>query len=393
MPNYHAIQELIDCIHLNDGCNNKELLEKYISHKFNLLEQRSVFTCEDYSIRFSKAESKEFANVVISLSTLRKYDDKPFFVCVVTPRRNHLLLANSYMIDKASHSSQKLEANRIRGSILGSNILRHREGLDNIEANFTALFERHIRSGGFDGNIERIVANTHSIVGTKKALMFSDEDRNKILGAVNRSKTFWGSNEHKEIYADLKRRVENRRRLIRLASEIDNINVRGRLVEFIITGDSSDPLWLETMKALREHRTLPKFTTRDDLGDYSRDTASFHVKADIKSEMMNLSSNPKGYNVDKILDFLSEDKSVFCLFFVGIDEKEEGYRISIALCSMFDDVLLSSTRIQHHWAGKDTRGVAQFEGQGIRKILEKGPSKIDPHKALSFLQDLIDNKK
>lgn len=388
MYNSQLIRGLISDIHKFDGCNDKDFLETQIQSDFRLDLQRSVYTCRYFSIRFSKAESINFANVVISLSTLKKYDSIPFFVCVVTPKKNYLLLANTYLIDKASHSSSELRMDNIKGSILGSNIIRSKDGLDNIEDNFEKLFNNHVASGCFEGNLERIVENTGNIVGTKESVALSEEDRQKILDAVERSNTFIHSEAHDIVFNELKRRVNERVDLIKLASRIDNINVRGRLVEYIITGDDYDLLWGETMGALRNHQPLPHFSTRDDLGDYTRSIGQFHIKADIKSEMMSLSSNPKGYNVDKMLDFLSDDKSVFCLFFVGIDENK-GYRVSIAFCSMFDDVLLSNTRIQHHWSGRGTRGVAQFEGNGIKKILNDGPSYIDIEKSLKFLEELI----
>lgn len=390
MYNSKIIRRLITTIHELDGCNDKDLLKNKVFDDFHLTAIRSVLTCEDFSIRFSKAESINFANVVISLSTLRKYDDHPFFVCVVTPYKNYLLLANSYMIDKASHSSLKLRIDNIKGSILGSNIIREKDGIKNNEANFERLFSLHEQSGSFEGNIERIVENTHAIVGTKESSLISEEERKKILDSVYRSQEFSESPEYEDVYEDLRSRVEDRIELIKLASKYNNINLRGRLIEYIITGDENDPVWRKTMNDLRNNRSLSHFTTKDDLGDYSKITKNFNVKADIKSEMMNLSSNPKGYNVDKMLNFLTDDNSVLCMFFVGVDTETNGYKVSVALCSVFDEVLLNNTRIQHHWAGRGTRGVAQFNGIGIKTILERGSSKIDTDKAISFLEDLID---
>ena len=90
------------------------------------------------------------------------------------------------------------------------------------------------------------------------------------------------------------------------------------------------------------------------------------IYTDIKSKLMYLNSNPKAYNVDKFLECMSEENSVFLFYFIGINE--EGHYKS-ELCSVYDKKLIEATVLQHHWAGRATRGVAQFKGDALSKIL------------------------
>jgi hypothetical protein len=102
---------------------------------------------------------------------------------------------------------------------------------------------------------------------------------------------------------------------------------------------------------------------------------------------MFLSSNPKGYNIDKMLSFLASDKIVFLFYFIGIDSNRE---INTILVSLFDDVLIDATIILRHWAGRNSRGVTQFNGEMIKTIINGQKLIIDTSKAIEFIQKLID---
>jgi hypothetical protein len=55
------------------------------------------------------------------------------------------------------------------------------------------------------------------------------------------------------------------------------------------------------------------------LGDYTREFKKYMTETDVKTKIMILNSNPKAYNIDKMLEFLSTDKSIFMFYFVGLD--------------------------------------------------------------------------
>ena len=95
---------------------------------------------------------------------------------------------------------------------------------------------------------------------------------------------------------------------------------------------------------------------------------------------------PKGYNIDKLLSFLSEEKSVYLVFVVAIDEDRT---IQTRLCSMFNRQLLSGTRIIKHWAGRNSRGVTQYEGRVLEAIVEDFDSGIDYDASQDMITDFL----
>lgn len=107
----------------------------------------------------------------------------------------------------------------------------------------------------------------------------------------------------------------------------------------------------------------------------------------MKSKVLFLSSNPKGYNIDKLLSFLSAEKSVYLVYVVAIDQHQ---RIQTRLCSMFHHQLLSGTRRIRHWSGRNSRGVTQYDGRALEAIIENFDSGIDCEEAQSFLTACLD---
>lgn len=165
------------------------------------------------------------------------------------------------------------------------------------------------------------------------------------------------------------------------------MNIRGRLIEVLITSDEE-----ERNKLLRnieeiEH-FLPTYDTKNDLGDYVRNFADSDSYTDIKTKVLYLDSNPKAYNIDKFLKCMGNEKSVFMFFFVGIDETGI---VNTVLASVFHDKLQNTTFLQHHWAGRGTRGAAQFNGKIINELLygEQFENNINDNDSKSFLQKLL----
>ena len=157
-----SLNQLLEVLVSHHGINDKSKLATIVAARFGLTRDRSVFYCDDFAIRFSSAAGPNFSNTVLSLSNLKKVDHLPFLVCVVTPSENHVLLANTTMLRKISHSSQQLRVDNIRGSFNGSDILREFEGIDNLPANIERLFSIHAGLG-FEGNLVRLVEETNNI--------------------------------------------------------------------------------------------------------------------------------------------------------------------------------------------------------------------------------------
>lgn len=99
-----------------------------------------------------------------------------------------------------------------------------------------------------------------------------------------------------------------------------------------------------------------------------------------KSELVN--------SIDKFLKCMGNEKSVFMFFFVGIDETGI---VNTVLASVFHDKLQNTTLLQHHWAGRGTRGTAQFNGKTINELLydEQFENNINDNESKSFLQKLL----
>ena len=378
--------QLVDFIASYDGINDKAILSARVSDKFQLTKDRSVFYNQDFAVRFSSANAQSFSNTVLSLSNLRKFDHQPFFVCLVTPTQNYILLANSTFLKKISHSSQELRVNNIRGSFNGSDIVRDFEGIENVPDNFERLFAIH-EPIGFDGNLIRLVEATNNITPTGRKFEITNTARPILFGSPNRAKAFVESEEFVALKSELDGLVEKYRNEILLAALIENVNVRGRIIEYLIAGEDQR-LRQEIIQVLQKNeKGLPEFRTANELGDYHRIFDQFITETDVKTKIMVLSSNPKAYNIDKILKFLSEEQSVFLFYFVGIDPTRIANK---ALVSMFQEDLLDATITLKHWAGRNSRGVTQFEGKIIKSLIQKSRSNINLEKADAFLKKLVE---
>jgi hypothetical protein len=379
------LSNLIKFIQSHEGINDKDVLAQLICERFGCVRDRSVYYTSKFAIRFSKANSSSFSNTVLSLSTLQKYDDRPFIVCVCTPTANYLLLANSSFLKKISHSSHDLRVDNIRGSFNGSDIVREIDGIVNSPENFGILFAIH-HNITFDENLVRLVEATNDIVPTGEKFDVSKNDRLKnILEAPNRAIAFSSSHDYIDLHSDLDERTHKFENEILIASCIENVNIRGRIIEYIIAGD--DVLMREKLiDALVNRNEVPRLITRDGLGDYEKVYEEYHTETDIKTKIMVLPSAPKGYNLDKMLEFLAEDNTVFMIYLVGIDYRNK--TIKTKLISMFQETLIDSTVVQSHWAGRNSRGVSQFNGEAIKQIILKEDNVINREKAIIFLNKI-----
>ena len=379
MYNKDILDDLIYCVESAHGIADKSQLATQIQHRYHLTKDRSVFYCDWFAIRFCKASSRVFGNTVLSLSALQKYDDRPFVVCLVTPNQNYLMLANTTFLKKISHSSQELRMDNIKGSFNGSDIMRFYEDVANCSENFEYLFTSH-ENYSFEENLARLVEATNSIPPSGQRFVPSRVQMECIYNSVDRAISFLQSDEYSILDEDLKNRVREVSSEIAIASFIPNVNLRGRIIEYLIT--ESGTLHSTLIQALHSGAPLPAIFTADKLGDYEREFEDFYTATDIKTKILFLSSNPKGYNIDKLLSFLAEEQSVYLVFVVAIDNNEQ---ISTRLCSMYNTQLLSATRILSHWAGRNSRGVTQYSGKALEDIVFEFDNYVDREESYRFL--------
>lgn len=140
------------------------------------------------------------------------------------------------------------------------------------------------------------------------------------------------------------------------------------------------------MSSLRNCTPLPQIFTSDDLGDYERIFPNYHTKTDIKTKILFLSSNPKDFNIDKLLSFLAHPNTVYLIYILTIDSDRS---MRSCLFSVYDQTLLANTRILYHWAGRNSRGVTQYNGEGLKEIVLSNDHKIDPVAAQEFLMQCL----
>lgn len=381
----NKIKELLELIKQHHGIKDKTQLCKLVTDKYSLTKDCSVYYCKEFAIRYSLSSSQSFSNTVLSLSNLQKVDDRPFLACLVTPNYNYLFLANTTFLKKISHSSQELRENNIRGSFNGSDIMRDFDGIENNPENIERLFNIHAGIG-FDGNLARLVEATNNISPSGKKYSPNDSQISRILSSPIRAINFVESDDVKVLKKELDGKVSQYKNEILLAGLIENINIRGRIIEYLIAGED-ERLRQEIIEALlRNSGGIPQFKTENALGDYSKEFDEYFTETDIKTKIMILNSNPKAYNLDKILEFLATERSVFMFYFVGI---EPAKIVNTVLVSMFQEKLLSSTLLLKHWAGRNSRGVSQFEGKTIGELILAPENNIDKGESIKFIQKIL----
>lgn len=379
------ITDLVHFIKKYDGINDKSKLSILVAKEFSLIKDRSVYYNDSFAIRFSQAMTTSFSNTVLALSNLQKFDSRPFFVCVVCPKFNYMLISNSTFLKKISHSSQELSITNIKGSFNGSDILRVFNSIENKPDNFERLFLIH-DAIGFQENLPRLVDSTNAIVGTGHEYAISANALVTIKDAPQRAKSFISSMEYQILKNELDEKVKKNEHAILVASLILNVNIRGRVIEYIIAGEN-EKLRENLIRALLENENgLPRFSTDNSLGDYTREFESYYTETDVKTKVMVLDSNPKAYNIDKMLEFLARDKSVFLFYFIGIDP---GKVFNKVLVSMFESKLINGTLLLKHWAGRNSRGVTQLEGKVIKELLINPSNNIDIKHSHTFIEEMI----
>jgi hypothetical protein len=343
----------------------KQEVQHAFAAAFNPLRARSVFVGDGYSLRFCEARAEGFSNTVLSLSALQSHDDAPFVVVIVRKRGADFLLANSTFLRKVSHSSRDLRVDRLRGSFNGSDILREYEGLLNVPENFDELFAQH-RAFSWKENVERLVEATNEIVARDLRFRPNAEQLRIILEAPGRAYAALGSPGYRAVQRELNDTVRALEMKILRAAELDNVNLRGNAIERLITGTGS------------AHR----------LEDLERQYPDGRLSIDVKTKLLDRASAPKAYNVDKMLRFLATPESVAAFLAVGIDMGAG--RVTVSLLPILERSVLKVTKVQHHWAGRGSRGVTQLTGPVRAMTDDAYVPTVDTVQARAFLAQLVD---
>jgi hypothetical protein len=381
-----TVNSFIAFIKSQDGIGNKARLTSLAADKFGLIKDRSAYYCDSFAVRFSQSTSGGFSNTILSLSKLQKYDNIPFIVCLVTDHENRLYIANTTFLIKISHSSQSLTLYNIKGSFNGSDIVKEFEGIPNNRDNIDKLYAIHAEIG-FEGNLLRLVEATNNISPTGKRFEIGQVEKENIEKSIQRAIEFCSLPEFQTLKNELDNKVQQYQNEILIASHIENVNIRGRIIEYFIAGDN-DKLKAQLVSDItEEYNKLPAFKTENTLGDYVRVFDNHHTETDVKTKIILLNSNPKAYNIDKFLEFHNRPNTVFLFYFIGINAEKI---FNTILVSVFQANLINRTILLRHWAGRNSRGVTQFEGSTIQRLLEFPSAQIDEKTARRFVQSLYD---
>ncbi len=373
---------------INSPQNNKDLVKKEAVKKFNLIQDRSVYYCNYFAVRFSYTKNNSFSNTILSLSCLQKYDHIPFFVVLIKREgTNQLFLANTTFLKKISHSSLELSLTNIKGSFNGSDIMKEYADIKNSSINFDYLYAIHSGMEWSD-NLQRLVEASSNIQSTSKKYIPSNVESKKIKASIERARNFITSNNYNVLLDDLNSRCTNVKDAILVASRIENVNIRGRLIESLITSDVNQRE--ELLMNLKDmEMMLPTYDTKNGLGDYVRIFDNGSTYTDIKTKIVYLNSAPKAFNIDKFLECMSQDNTIFLFYFIGIDRDSI---INSILCSVYHKDLINNTVLQHHWAGRSSRGVAQYNGKIINEMLQNSNFKneIDTGLTENYIKTLLE---
>lgn len=384
---HHSIEQFINYILSEAPQHNKLALIADCATRFNFVKDRTVYHCNYFAVRFSSTKNKSFGNTVLSLSHLEKYDHIPFFVVVSSKNNpNIIYLANSTFIKKISHSSKELTMTNIKGSFNGSDILKKAYGLTNTPDNFKQLFSIH-KGLNWQENLQRLVEATNNIVGKNIRFNPTYLEIKIINNSVNRAQKFVNSSYFNTLKKDLDERCNKVKGEILAVSHIDNVNIRGRLIEALITADENQRAKLRKEIASLE-KELPVYDTENDLGDYKRRFDTDNTYTDIKTKIIYLDSSPKAYNIDKFLRVMAESDSVFLFFFIAIDQNDI---MNTILCSVFHNRLIDASLVQTHWSGRNSRGTIQFQSGILNEIVSdfEFTNNINSKKALTYINQLL----
>ena len=355
--------DYIRCLKVKNLTADKAFLQSAFSKAFNPTKARSVLIGDGYTLRFSEVRTGSFSNTVLSLSALKAYDAMPFVIVVVRPDHVNFLLANTSFLKKISHSSLQLRSDNIKGSFNGTDIMSEYEGLPNEPAHFEALFA--LSAFTWEENVERLVESTDKIAGQDNRFRPTDTDKAVIIAAPERASVAIAAPQFQEVERELCDLVDNQHEAILRAAQVDNVNLRGNAIEQLLTS------------AANAH----------ELGDLVRPLENGRLVIDIKTKLLDRSSAPKAYNIDKMLAFLAEPGSVFAFFMLRIDVQTGN--VSGRLMPVLESSLLEATDVQHHWAGRISRGATQLSGKFCYASAPDYELVVDLAQARAFIERLL----
>ncbi len=364
-----AAEEIISFIRgfrLGNPAPGKVEIASACVERFGLRRSRSLYIGKDVALRFVAVTNPRGANnTLLSLSALAKVDHVPFVICVVQPDAVDFALANSTLLRRVSHSSQALRLGNIRGSFNSGDLLRDYDGISNEPANFDLLFAIH-GEHTWEDNVERLVEATNAIVAVGSRYQPTAEELANIQKAPALAREISCSEDYRILRNTLESEIESKAERILSLALVDNVNVRGNHIEQLITGGANT-------RSVGDMRHVMVGGTG--------------LEIEIKTKLLSRASAPKAYSIDKLLRLYGTGDAAMAYCFVGIDQHAK--RLTVRTVSVLDALILDVTRVQMHWAGRNSRGVTQLR-EGLEGVFSTDFTEvIDVEKARRFIGALL----
>lgn len=362
--NLEDARKKLERIAAEERYNKEAVKTKLLANGFYTVG-RSLYGCKDERDKlgavFKLVDSKKSnSNTVTSLKNILKHDDVPFIAVFLDRAAVRFMLANSSLVKKASHTSQGITHQRIKGSINGGDILNALGDTPNDRTHLDALFAQHVEEDHAEHR-ERIVEATLAIKGRAPSAAPDWEavDRNLSAGSG-----LLDNATLQEIRAKLFERVEQMKDAILACASHTTPKAFGDCVERMILGAD------------------PAHALGDILFAYGR------IAVDIKARKAGVPSSPKAVNVQKLVDHLSTGPGAALYFMVTVDVAKG--TLSCNLIQMLHPDLLPHYWHDVRWSGRGSLGTLSFKGDLSSVLSEPERLELDPAAAVAKLQALLE---
>lgn len=310
------------------------------------------------ALRLARSKGPSLPNTLVGFALIRKHDDKPVVIVHLHGKNVSFKMANSTLIAKVVHSSHHLTTKRIVGSINGTDLLpASLDGTPNTEENLVQLFKEH-EAADKDAALDRIVRATRALNTWSAKWKVDWALVEQMLDLANMNAM--NAATHPEL-AEMLNRVRNRENDIMKKIPAGVSKLKGKDIESVLTGDM----------------------VRHAFGDFSTSDGRFEV--DIKAHRVSAPSNPKAFNIDKLLRLLHERPVMPLYLFLAIADG----KITPRYVSMLDETILNNTVRQPIWSGRNAYGGTQLTSHWADSAKGEHAYTINVMNAMAKLQEWV----
>lgn len=332
----------------------KNAIKRQLASQFDLALSRGLLLGRDFDVSVKVLKGSGYTNAVTSIKNLINRIYKPVFNIVVSPSGLRVYLLHLKFINKVSHSSKALSMDNWRGTVLGSNIS---DGALVTSDNFKQLWEECIDED-FTSLLNSIVNNTHEIKAKNSKIEVTEQLLQLVKSNIEYSDAHDISNEIRDI---LNESLYNNitQEDVDSFNESD-VNTRGNNIEKLILGSVNN---------------------QHDFADYMYDDST---AVDIKTHLKGSSSNPKLFNLDKYVNFLTIHKGR-CSFYLYIVEIGDTLDTVETYCyNIYATDLVKGLNVVNTNAGRNSLGVVQG------KIKHFNNSTVDVELAYNKIKQMLE---